>query len=54
MKIEHVLLKCGSYLVRCFSTYGVVDRAYASEAVDAGSIPILGQAENLGKLAFTA
>ena len=32
----------------------VVDRASASEAVDAGSIPVSGQAEDFRKLAFTA
>ena len=33
---------------------GQVDRAFASEAVGAGSIPVPGQAENFRKLAFTA
>ena len=33
---------------------GVVDRASASEAVDAGSIIVSGQAEDFRKLAFTA
>ena len=31
-----------------------VDRTSASEAVDAGSIPVLGQAKDFRKLAFTA
>ena len=33
---------------------GVVDRASASEEVDAGSLPVSGKAEDLRKLAFTA
>ena len=33
---------------------GQVDRTSASEAVDAGSIPVSGQAEDFRKLAFTA
>ena len=33
---------------------GVVDRASASEAVGAGSIPVSGQANDFRKLAFTA
>ena len=33
---------------------GVVNRASASEAVDTGSIPLLGQAEDFRKLALTA
>ena len=35
-------------------TDGQVDRASASEAVDAGSIPVSGQAEDFRKSAFTA
>ena len=33
---------------------GQVDRASASEAADAGSIPVLGQAVDVRKLAFIA
>ena len=33
---------------------GVVDRASAAEAVDAGSIPVSGQVEDFRKLVFTA
>ena len=37
-----------------YRTDGPVDRASASEAADAGSIPVSGQAEDFRKLAFTA
>ena len=33
---------------------GVVNRASASKAVDAGSIPVSGQTEDFRRLAFTA
>ena len=37
-----------------YQSDGVVDRASASEAVDADSSPMSGQAKDLRKLAFTA
>ena len=40
--------------MKSYSSDGQVDGASASEVVDAGSIPVSGQAEDSRKLAFTA
>ena len=47
-------MMCCGYCIIGYRSDGVVDRASASEAVDAGSIPVSGQAEDFRKLAFTA
>ena len=46
-----LLPKCTAWANR---SDGVVDRAFVSDAVYAGSIPVLGQAEDFRKLAITA
>ena len=57
LKTNHktiVFSRVDCHLLSINRSDGVVDGASASEAVDAGSIPVSGQAEDFRKLAFTA